>query len=438
MARAEDYSTRHRLALVALGIFSALTTAGVIFGFQALRPALIDSHVYEDLCSPAEDKPCNAQVLRLNLMFAIASTGANLASLPIGMILDKYGPRATMLLGSGLFLLGSILFGCSNPNFDGYIIGYLLLGVGGPFCFIASLHISLTFPSHSGKIMAALTGAFDASSIIYLIFADLYKALGGSIQRYFAAYSVVPIVIVIATLLLMPKSSFGKHQEEGGESEIETDEGQPLLAPTVATENATELFWKQFKSPEFWGITSTICLFMLRLNFYISSIKEQLLDLSRTPADLDEVDRIVSYFNVALPLAGLVSIPAVGHLLDNFSFKISFVVLWIFGLSFGILSLVPNVPLQYLSVAIFVLKRPLLYTIGNDFCAKTFGFVTFGRLYGIMNVLAGLFSMLQYLFNYVALDLMNGHFWAVNLSLTVVTGLLLIFPIYLGLRQQSV
>ncbi|TPX66732.1 hypothetical protein SpCBS45565_g04249 [Spizellomyces sp. 'palustris'] len=364
MARAEDYSTRHRLALVGLGIFSALTTAGVIFGFQALRPALIESHVYEDLCSPAEEKPCNAQVLRLNLMFA-----------------------------------------------------------------------------NSGNIMAALTGAFDASSIIYLIFEELYRAFGGPVQKYFAAYSVVPIVIVIATLLLMPKSSFGKHQEEGGESEVETDEGQPLLAPIVAPENATELFWKQLKSPEFWGITSTICLFMLRLNFYISSIKEQLLDLSRTPSDLDEVNRIVSYFNVALPLAGLVSIPAVGHLLDNFSFKISFVPLYQANVWMAVrpsTSLIPNVPLQYLSVAIFVLKRPLLYTIGNDFCAKTFGFVTFGRLYGIMNVLAGLFSMLQYLFNYVALDLMNGHFWAVNVSLTVVTGLLLIFPIYLGLRRQTV
>lgn len=54
-----------------------------------------------------------------------------IASLPIGLILDRHGPRVTVLIGSVLFLLGGLLFSSSV-----YMLGFFLLGIGGPFIFI--------------------------------------------------------------------------------------------------------------------------------------------------------------------------------------------------------------------------------------------------------------------------------------------------------------
>ncbi|TPX60892.1 hypothetical protein PhCBS80983_g01431 [Powellomyces hirtus] len=377
-------------------------------------------------------------------MFAVASTGANVASLPIGACLDRYGPRATVLVGSMSCLLGNLLFGLSGPKFDGYLAGFLMLGIGGPFCFIGCLHISTVFPSKSGLIMAAMTGAFDASSSIYVFFEIIHEKLGGSIHRLFLFYTLVPVIVALTTMALMPKHSFGKSDvvADGDEEEEivaagveEPTETQPLLAssPAAPVVSTQDLFSKQLKSVEFWGITGTVCIMMLRLNFYISSVKEQAIDLAGTNNSSTAIDNLLRFFNIALPAAGIISIPAIGYLLDNFAFSTSLAVLWGFGVAFGVLGLIHSIPLQYVTISIFVVMRPLLYTIGNDFCAKTFGFHTFGRLYGIMNGIAGVLNLLQYPLNYISLDLMGGKFWLSNgILLALAGGGLAGFPAYLA------
>ena len=41
------------------------------------------------------------------------------------------------------------------------------------------------------------------------------------------------------------------------------------------------------------------------------------------------------------------------------------------------------------------LARPFYYTTISDYCAKVFGFATFGKVYGLVICLAGLFNFLQ-------------------------------------------
>ncbi|KAJ3160670.1 hypothetical protein HDU86_000429 [Geranomyces michiganensis] len=375
MPLAEEYSVASRAALIALAVLGSLASAGVIFGFQSLRPALVSSDVYSDLCRPEETQPCTAQILKLNLIFAVASTGANVASLPIGACLDRFGPRTTVLVGSFLCFLGNILFGVSGPSFDAYLVGFTMLGIGGPFVFIGCLHISTVFPASSGLIMAAMTGAFDASSSIYMFFTIILDKIGGPVHRLFLMYAVIPLLIAIATALLMPKNSFGQSDaavlKDDADEADETDALLPAAASPNVAASFDDPFWSQLKSVEFWGITTTICISMLRLNFYISSVAEQVSDLSNGSAHHGEVTSLTSFFNVALPAAGIISIPAIGYLLDNFAFPTSFGILWTFVFSFGALGLVHNIPLQYLTICIFVVMRPLLYTLGNDFCFKT-------------------------------------------------------------------
>ncbi|TPX48746.1 hypothetical protein SeMB42_g00317 [Synchytrium endobioticum] len=446
MAFAEEYTVSQRLILVIIAVFSALTTAGVVFGFQALRPILIENHVYEHLCAGDEEKPCNAQILRFNLMFAIASTGTNVFALPIGHFLDYFGPRLAILVGSFLFLMGGILFGISGPTFDMYIVGYALLAVGGPFMYISCMHLSQAFPSRAGLIMAALTGSFDASSLIYLIFNWTYYALGASvpIQRFFIFYSIVPVALGVTMNFLMPTTSFTPRPilSITNDEEISRpntvvdpalDERRPLIDRTEASgkDTTVALVMKQLKSVEFIGIASMTCIYMLKMNFYIGSLGEQLEDKPGAAENPAVVESILTLFNVALPAGGILAIPFIGFLLDNYMPSTVLLVLSALGLSFGVLGLIPNLPLQYVTALFFTMLRPLVYTAGNDYCGKTFGFITFGRVYGTMNLAAGGFNLVQYLLSNIAINLMNGQYWGVNLTVTLLQLSMIVFPIYL-------
>jgi hypothetical protein len=118
----------------------------VVFGFAALKPVLIREHVYRNLCSQEElDNDvtvCDGQEIkyephhrvnfqhlltlspRLNLMFTIAAVVTNVSALPVGTILDAYGPRVCGIIGSICLATGATLFAMAKQlPFDGYIPG---------------------------------------------------------------------------------------------------------------------------------------------------------------------------------------------------------------------------------------------------------------------------------------------------------------------------
>jgi hypothetical protein len=94
--------------------------------------------------------------------------------------------------------------------FDGLLVGYLFLALGGPFTYISSFQLSNAFPKHSGLILALLTGAFDASSALFLVYRVIFEKTGGSFghDKFFLAYLVVPLIIAVLQFVLLPKHSY--------------------------------------------------------------------------------------------------------------------------------------------------------------------------------------------------------------------------------------
>ena len=164
---------------VLIAIVYCLFAAGIVFGYAAIKPVLIDEGVFDNLCTEEEIKkgtsPCYQQEIRLNLMFTVAAVSTNVAALPIGTILDRYGPRVCGIIGSVFLFVGAMLFSFAKQmSGDGYTPAYFFLALGGPFVFISSFQLSNTFPQRSGLILALLTGAFDSSSALFLVFRLLY------------------------------------------------------------------------------------------------------------------------------------------------------------------------------------------------------------------------------------------------------------------------
>jgi MFS family permease len=143
----------------------------------------------------------------LNAFFAVASTTCNIAALPAGTLLDKYGARSTIAIGSVLLAIGSFIMASAfaMPEFDGYMLGNILLALGGSFIFVPSFAIANAFPKHSGTIVALVTGAFDASAAVFLFYRLAYEASDGAFspQKFFYGYIIVPVLIFIAQFTLM-------------------------------------------------------------------------------------------------------------------------------------------------------------------------------------------------------------------------------------------
>lgn len=483
-----EASVRRRYAQVFCAVVWCLFGAGPIFGFAALKPTLIDQGIYENMCeitnSSSSDSEsnmfvsflsnltplandqlttegfvskCTTQDLKLNMMFTAGAALTNVSALIIGRTLDTYGPRLCGLIGSFFLLLASFTFIYAKTIiswnfFDPYLVGYSFMALGGPFVYISSFQLSNAFPEKSGLILALLTGAFDTSSAVFLLYNKLYLSYPEffKLETFYKFYLLVPIFIIVVQFLVMSKESYltpppelipnptdeqralsiAAAQEDHTHNAIsnESNENDSLLPrPETqrrrsslgdayksiyieeeiedAAKSKTELSFSifgilhgyttsyQFKT--WWFVL--ICLFttiqMLRLNYFVATVNSQYAYLLGSYKAANSLNKI---FDVALPLGGVVSIPFVGMFLDNFSTSIVLIGLFAVSLIIGILGVIKNSFITgVINVLIFVAYRPFFYTSISDYCAKVFGFETFGTVYGSIMTFSGFVNFLQ-------------------------------------------
>ncbi|KAI9800507.1 MAG: hypothetical protein M1825_004055 [Sarcosagium campestre] len=439
-----EVSKARRISQVVAAVIYCLLAAGIVFGYAAIKPVLVSEGVYRDLCTPKEIKDgvrtCFKQEIHLNLMFTVAAVATNVCALPVGTILDRYGPRVTGIIGSILIAVGCLLFGLAGLlHFEGYIPGYLFLALGGPFIFISSFQLSNTFPAHSGLILSMLTGAFDSSSAVFLIYRLIYDASHHRFtpSYFFLLYIIVALFIFIVQVTLMPAQSYktvGELVTQAEEDETsDTDsldstsqrtrisgrsrprresvisEITQLLGPEAgdsatraeAQKQESSGVWgalhgrtaaQQIRSPWFVLIALFTIVQMLRINYFVATIRPQYEYLL---GSYEAAVRVNTFFDVALPVGGLVAVPLIGIVLDNFSTVFVLSLLVSIASTIGVLGVLPFEGAAYVNVVLFCIYRPFYYTAISDYSAKVFGFTTFGSVYGTIMCLGGLFNFLQ-------------------------------------------
>lgn len=441
-------------------------------------------------------------------MFTIAAVVTNVSALPVGTILDAYGPRVSGIIGSVCLTIGAVLFGtASKLPFDGYIPGYLFLALGGPFIFIPSFHLSNTFPTRSGLILSMLTGAFDASSALFLFFRLLNEHTQGYISTkiFFAVYLIVPVFIIAAQIFIMPPTSYKTAGELVQQAEAQVidemhdrmddtvpdpsererqrinrrlhrqsivshiqdllDDGTasvmsantiddsvfhtnidtPLAINTNASGNTGTTtprshshpqpthsttpppggIWGvlhghsalyQLRTPWFTLITAFTVLMMLRINYFVATLRSQYTYLLSG----DEAAQINTTFDILLPVGGLLSVPFIGTFLDMFQTRTVLFILVVSATAIGVLGCIPhNTTAAYGNIILFVLYRPFYYTAVSDYAAKVFGFATFGKVYGLLICLAGVGNFAQAGLDALTLKVWRGNPVPVNIGLTV-------------------
>lgn len=67
----------------------------------------------------------------------------------------------------------------------------------------------------------------------------------------------------------------------------------------------------------------------------------------------------------------------------------------------------------------------------GDFLGRVYGFTNYGTLYGLLSCLSGAVNLLQYVLEIAVTSWGKGNYLYVNLFLTAVEGVLVIFPLLL-------
>eukprot|EP00005_Dracoamoeba_jomungandri_P006455 CAMPEP_0174261660 /NCGR_PEP_ID=MMETSP0439-20130205/11739_1 /TAXON_ID=0 /ORGANISM="Stereomyxa ramosa, Strain Chinc5" /LENGTH=352 /DNA_ID=CAMNT_0015346173 /DNA_START=26 /DNA_END=1081 /DNA_ORIENTATION=- len=303
-----SYSTKRRLLLVIIATLASFLLSGVIFGWAPLLITLQKEGIYEFLCEPHEELPCDAQNTRLNLIFVVASTSFSCCVLPLGYFMDVFGPRVSMFLGSLLYLTGSILFALSSNTFDAFIPAFALLGIGGPPIVFSFIHLSNLFPRKAGTIITLLNVALDASSLIFLLFQVATDNSSKSRLWFFAVYAVIPVLLILSFPIWPAKPCTRPAEPEESSTSGSGDEKKekPKADSEVTTIFAHLPFLKQLIKLEFlFGLVYT-SIQLLRINFYIATVELQLSDI------VEDSQLWTQLFSVILPIGGVLSVPIIG------------------------------------------------------------------------------------------------------------------------------
>ena len=296
--------------------------------------------------------------------------------------------------------------------FDAVITAHVLLALGGTFVFVPSFHLSNAFPRYQGLILALVTGAFDASAAVFLLFRLIYEHSGKAfgLKQFFLVYLVVPVFVLATQLFLMPsqiyenrselQESAHKAQDPGQDlhdSDEDLDDGEMWRVRTIRAEDRKRIrseiesllgdreeqihheekeiemhirsqAWgalhglsaiAQIKTPWFILMTLFTVIQMARMNFFIATIWTQYRFMLQS---IDLADNINDFFDIALPIAGVAAVPFIGSLLDGLPVAGVLALVVAISTAIGVLGVLPFVWAGYSNVILFCLFRPLYYS----------------------------------------------------------------------------
>lgn len=477
-----------RLALVLVVLASDLLLTGLVFGWAPLLLLLQEEGQYGELCEP-EESSCVAQENKLNLMFAVASVAMNAGALPIGIFLDYLGPRVATACAALVEITGIVLLALADSQtFDVFVPAYLLIAFGGCITMMSSFPASFLIMQYQTAILAAISCLFDGSSVVFLVLYTIDERFGATRQQLFLGLAVVAAVIYLLLLVLWGINERHLHDKSAkiGDGEVEVgyslddvivpavrvvsppssngkaangsaSSAEALLANTrsnagdsygtangegkthpsnssnlenqalLPRETDSEAFslvdvpmTRQMRSFEFAYILIFAAVQVLRATIYIGTANK-LLD---NYGDSEHGFVYTKIFSVVLPV-GFVFVPAIDHLVETRGLALSLLFTTILGALYSLLTLVPSLPLQCLTMFVFTAFRAFLYAVMSAFTAKTFGLANLGSLMGVIFSISSIVSLAEYPAVYASNSYFDGDLTYLNaLSLVMCLALL--------------
>lgn len=369
---------------------------GECYGWTALRPVLLDSGLFKD----------STAIERAQLMNAVATMGiaANaLCKLPLGYVLDRYGPRVTSVIGALIMITGSLLFGLCDDN-DHYTpkYAYFMLGMAGPFLQMPCFQFSELFGHRKATAMAYLITCFELSTGMFWIFGELDIIFGLKRKELFVGYAFVGVYCLITGIMFWPDAPFRQshppppQKPPAGQENKGPGAPGPVRAPVNRNAHLMDKpLLTQVCSVPFAYVTIFLCVHIFRQGFLLGTLGPQ-VEYFFTDAAL--ANKLKDSFNIILPLGFLpmmfcTASGFAGYVLNRPN--LAFIVVTLMSMVYGGLLLVPNVVAFIVLFVVFPVARQFVFSTFFSFSANTFGYASFGRIAGVASTIAGLVQLTQ-------------------------------------------
>uniref|UniRef100_A0A8D0CNY6 Solute carrier family 43 member 1a n=1 Tax=Sander lucioperca TaxID=283035 RepID=A0A8D0CNY6_SANLU len=454
---------RRRWWMAVTAVIENLLCSAVLLGWGSLLIMLKREGFYAYLCSGKiidckkyeveEWLSCVDQEEMLNLGFTIGSFLLSATTLPLGILMDRFGPRLIRLVGSSCFGLSCVMMAASayNPHVLSALIFLALSmnGFGGICLTFTSLTLPNMFGALSSTVMSLMIGSYASSAVTFPGVKLIYDA-GVSFQVIMWTWAGLAASVFLNCLLNWPS--------EGFPTPDETDRLDVLQSAAP--------FRRSVFSPIFLWSLVTMGMTQLRIIFYMGAMNK-MLEFMVTHGE-ENLSFYSSIFGT-LQLLCLATCPLIGYIMDwkmkeceeektippgteqrqtsvpMRDRKIqkvtnamrAFILTNLMLLAFGCCCLIDNLPLQILTFILHTMVRGFIHSCCGGLYAAVYPSNHFGTLTGLQSMISAVVALLQQPLFIAMVGTLNGDPYWINLGLLIFSLAGFLLPGYLFYHRRQ-
>uniref|UniRef100_A0A665T3P4 Solute carrier family 43 member 1a n=1 Tax=Echeneis naucrates TaxID=173247 RepID=A0A665T3P4_ECHNA len=475
---------RRRWWMAVTAVIENLLCSAVLLGWGSLLIMLKKEGFYSHLCSGKISKSwpsCVDQEEMLNLGFTIGSFLLSATTLPLGILMDKFGPRPIRLVGSSCFSLSCIMMAVSayNPLVLSPLIflALSLNGFGGICLTFTSLTLPNMFGALSSTVMSLMIGSYASSAVTFPGVKLIYDA-DVSFQVIMWVWSGIAGCAFLNCFLNWPAEGFPTPDEVDyrsvwppvcsfispqchGGSKVFIRTFAPILMWVY-----TVPFRRSVFSPIFLWSLVTMGMTQLRIIFFMGAMNKMLefmVTHGEEHRENEAKDNVSFYSSIfgTLQLLCLITCPLIGYIMDwkmkeceeelvpgtehrltsgpKRDRKIqkvtnamrAFILTNLLLLAFGCCCLIDNLPLQILTFILHTMVRGFIHSCCGGLYAAVYPSNHFGTLTGLQSMISAVVALLQQPLFIAMVGPLHGDPYWINLSLLLFSLAGFLLPGYL-------
>lgn len=373
MAPSLSQAYRRRWWMAVTSIIENLLFSAVLLGWGSLLIMLKNEGFYSHLCTENVTEThtnvslteqtvwlsCIEQEEILNLGFTIGSFIISAATLPLGVLMDKFGPRPIRLFGSSCFALSMALIAVAS--YDPKVLSSIIFiavsmnGFGGICLTFTSLTLPNMFGNVRSTILSLMIGSYASSAVTFPGIKLIYD-VGVSFSVIFWLWAGFACLVFLNCFINWPGESFpgpediryttmvklrdevvdqkmteesSFAQETPKEQDVTKQQPSTDEAPSDGTAAQSQAgsppFHRSVCSPIFLWSIITMAMTQLRVIFFMGAMNK-MLEFLVTHGDSNPSEELVKeaeekvnlYSSIfgTLQLLCLVSCPLIGYIMD--------------------------------------------------------------------------------------------------------------------------